>query len=103
MSNKTEKSGKAKTKKHMKVSKKNKIIATIVVVLLVLVCFCYFAHQTGLPAKILPGAKVVQTVDGKEKKIKNISIVEMNYYYYTTLSQYTGAGIVKNEDDLDKV
>lgn len=103
MSNKTDKSGKAKTKKHMKVSKKNKIIATLVVVVLALVCFCYFAHQTGLPAKILPGAKIMHTVDGKEKTVKKISIVEMNYYYYTTLSGYTQANIVKTQEDLDKV
>lgn len=103
MSNKTDKSGKAKTKKHMKVSKKNKIITAVVVVLLVLVCFCYFAHQTGLPAKILPGAKVMQTVDGKEKTVKKISIVEMNYYYYTTLYNYTQTGLVKSQEDLDTV
>lgn len=103
MSNKTDKAGKAKTKKHMKVSKKNKIITIVVVVLLVLVCFCYFAHQTGLPAKILPGAKVMQTVDGKEKTVKKISIVEMNYYYYTTLENYTKTGLIKSQEDLDTV
>ena len=89
MSKQSERSSRAKTKKHMKTSKKNKIIIIISVVVLVLVCFCYFAYVTGLPAKVLPGAKIVHTVDGKEKTVDRISIVEMNYYYSTTLSQYT--------------
>lgn len=103
MSNKTDKSGKAKTKKHMKVSKKNKIIATLVVIFLALLCFCYFAHQTGLPAKILPGAKIMHTVDGKDKKVKSISIVEMNYFYSVSYNQYVMAGIINSETDLESV
>ena len=87
----------------MKTSKKNKIIIIITVVVLVLVCFCYFAYVTGLPAKVLPGAKIVHTVDGKEKTVDHVSIVEMNYYYSTTLSQYTSYGIIGSDSDLDAV
>ena len=100
---KLDKAGKAKTKKHMKVSKKNKIIATLVVVALALLVFCYFAHQTGLPAKILPGAKIVHTVDGKEKKVKSISIVEMNYFFSVTYNQYVSARVIDGSADLDSV
>lgn len=103
MSKQSERSSRAKTKKHMKTSKKNKIIIIISVVVLVLVCFCYFAYVTGLPAKVLPGAKIVHTVDGKEKTVDRISIVEMNYYYSTTLSQYTSYGIIGANADLDAV
>ncbi len=105
MSNKTDKSGKAKTKKHMKVSKKNKIIAAIVVILLALVCFCYFAHQAGLAAKILPGAKIVH-VDketGKEKTVKKVPIVEMNYFFSVTYNQYVMSGIITSDTNLDDV
>ena len=87
----------------MKTSKKNKIIIIISVVVLVLVCFCYFAYVTGLPAKVLPGAKIVHTVDGKEKTVKRLSIVEMNYYYAQTLNQYTSYGIIGQDADLDAV
>ena len=83
-----DRSAKAKTKKHIKVSTKNKIIITVVIVLLALLCFAYIANETGLPAKVLPGAKIVHTVDGKEKTVKRISIVEMNYYYALTYNQY---------------
>ncbi len=100
---KLDKAGKAKTKKHMKVSKKNKIIATLVVVALALLVFCYFAHQTGLPAKILPGAKIVHTVDGKEKKVKSISIVEMNYFFSVTYNEYVSARVIDGSADLDSV
>lgn len=103
MSKQSDRSSKAKTKKHMKTSKKNKIIIIISVVVLVLLVFCYFAYVTGLPAKVLPGAKIVHTVDGKEKTVDHVSIVEMNYYYSTTLSQYTSYGIIGANADLDAV
>ena len=103
MSKQTEKSGKAKTKKHMKVSKKNRIIATIVIIVLVLLCFSYFAYVTGLPAKILPGAKIVHTVDGKEKTVDRLTIAEMNYYFASIYTKYSSYGIISSETDLDTV
>lgn len=99
---KTDKS-KAKTKKHMKVSTKNKIIITVAIVLTVLVCFAYIAMQTGLPAKILPGAKIVKTTDGKEKTVDRVSIVEMNYYYSITYSQYVSYGLIQDASTLDEI
>ena len=102
MSKQTDKS-KSKTKKHMKTKTKNKVIITIVVTVLVLLVFGYFAHMTGLPAKVLPGAKIVHTVNGKEKTVDHISIVEMNYYFQKTYSQYTSYGIISSAADLDEV
>lgn len=100
---KADKSSKAKTKKHMKVSKKNKIIVTIAIILTLLVCFAYVAYQTGLPNKVLPGAKIIHTVDGKEKTVKRVSIVEMNYYFAITYNQYMSYGIIQDGMTLDDV
>ena len=98
-----DRSAKAKTKKHIKVSTKNKIIITVVIIFLALLCFAYIANETGLPAKVLPGAKIVHTVDGKEKTVKRVSIVEMNYYYALTYNQYVQYGLIKDESTLDEV
>lgn len=100
---KQDRSGKAKTKKHMKTSKKNKIIVILVVIALVLTCFLYFAHITGFWAKVLPGASIKHTVDGKEKTVKNIPIVEMNYYYSAAYSEMVNSGIIDYSTDLDLV
>lgn len=100
---KQDRSGKAKTKKHMKTSKKNKIIIILVVIALVLTCFLYFAHITGFWAKVIPGASIKHTVDGKEKTVKNVPIVEMNYYYAMAYSQMINSGIITYETDLDLV
>ena len=101
MSKQSDRSGKAKTKKHMKTSKKNKIIITITVIVLLLVSFGYFAYTTGLPSKILPGAKIVHTVDGKQKTVKRISIAEMVYYYQQAYTQYQG--VLSQVEDIDSV
>ena len=97
MSKQTEKSGKAKTKKHMKVSKKNRIIATIVIIVLVLLCFSYFAYVTGLPAKILPGAKIVHTVDGKEKTVDHIGLNSFPIFEWTTISYQASIKDIKTQ------
>ena len=94
---------KSKTKKHMKTKTKNKVIIAIVITVLALLVFGYFANMTNLPAKVLPGAKIVQTVNGKQKTVKRISIVEMNYYFQTTYSQYTSYGLISSANDLDEV
>jgi len=100
MSKETDKT-KKKTKKHMKTSTKNRVIITFVVIILLLAVFGAFCHMSGLPAKVLPGAKIVQTVDGKEKTKERISIVEMNYYYSKTLNQL--ASIISSDATLDEV
>ena len=100
---KTDKSSKAKTKKHMKVSKKNKIIIAVSIVLAVLICFSYVAMQIGLPAKVLTGAKIVKTTDGKEKTVKRIPIVEMNYYFTVAANQLMAYGSGIDASQLDEV
>ncbi len=103
MSKQTDKSVKKKTKKHMKTSTKNRAIVTTVIIVLVLLVFSYFAYTTGLPAKVLPGAKIVQTVDGKEKTLERIKIVEMNYYFQKAVSQLSQYGLLSDSSSLDEV
>ena len=100
---KTDKSGKAKTKKHMKTKTKNKVIITIVVTVLVLMVFGYFAYTTGQFARWFTGAKILHNVDGKEKTAERVSITEMNYYFQKTYSQYSTYGLIQEGSTLDDV
>ncbi|MBO4494795.1 MAG: peptidylprolyl isomerase [Clostridiales bacterium] len=101
MSKGTDKSVKKKTKKHMKTSTKNRAIVITVVIILLLAVFAYFANMSGLAAKILPGAKIVQTIDGKEKTLDRVSIVEMNYYYSKAYSQLSS--LISGENGVKEV
>ena len=101
MSKQTEKPVKKKTKKHMKTSTKNRAIVITVVVILILSVFAAFAHMSGLPAKVLTGAKIVQTIDGKEKTLDRVTIVEMRYFYTKALSQI--ASVIGGADGLKEV
>ena len=87
----------------MKVSKKNKIIIAVSIVLTLLICFSYVAMQIGLPAKVLTGAKIVKTTDGKEKTVKRIPIVEMNYYFTVAVNQCMSYGLISDASQLDEV
>ena len=102
MSKQADKS-KAKTKKHINVKTKNKIIIGVVVTAMVLLVLGYFAYFTGFPAKVLTGARIIHTVDGKEKTVERVSIDEMNYYYSQTYSQYVNYGLISSEADLKEV
>lgn len=96
---------KAKTDKKrgkMRHSTQNKIAATIIIVVIVIACFCYFAYVTGLPAKVLTGAKLVEVVDGKETTLDRFEVTEMNYYYRSVLSSYSQQGYLSGVTDLEQ-
>lgn len=100
---KTDKSGKAKTKKHLRTKTKNKVIVTIVVSVMVLLVVGYFCYTTGQFAKWFSGAKIVKNTDGKEKTVERVSITEMNYYFQKASSQLSQYGLISDTSTLDDV
>lgn len=88
-------SSRKNTKKTLiQTSTKYKILAAGIITCTVLLCGGYFAHQTGLPAKLLTGA----TVAGESVKVN-----ELNYHYIEVYNMYTQYGIITSKEDLTKV
>lgn len=82
-----------KVSKGLNSKTKSKVILGVCIALLILIVGGYFVYYTGLPARIIPAVKIVETVDGKEKTIGKIYTPELTYYKNQILSMYAMYGM----------
>ncbi|MCQ2515315.1 MAG: peptidyl-prolyl cis-trans isomerase [Saccharofermentans sp.] len=87
----------------IKATRRGKIIAGTVIIVLVLIVIGWFINISGLLPKVLTGVKITKNVDGITQTIDNISIAETNYHYYQVLNSYYGYGIIPGDADMDSV
>lgn len=92
-----------KVSKGLSYKTKSRVILGVVIALLILIVGGYFTYYTGLPARIIPAVKIVQTVDGKEKTIGRIYTPELNYYRNQILSMYSQYGLTPSQEYLDAI
>lgn len=92
-----------KSDKSIKASRRSRLIMSIVVVFLSLCVLGFFIYTSGVIPKYGTGVKILQTVDGQQKTIENISVVETNYHYYKLLNQYYQGGYLSSITNLDDV
>ena len=82
-----------KVSKGLSSKTKSGVIMGVCIALLILIVGGYFAYYTGLPARIIPAVKIVETVDGKEKTVGKIYTPELTYYKNQILSMYAMYGM----------
>lgn len=94
----------AKTSKSGKSSRKaatGGMIAVIVAILLIVVCF--FVYISGVLPKTLTGVGITETLpDGSTKTVKNFSILETNFHFREVYDTYSQYGMV-SEEHLDEI
>lgn len=81
---------------------KKTLIMTIVIALILVCVGGYFVYISGLVPRLLTGAKIVETVDGTQKTLDNISVLQMRYHYQAVVQQYNMYGYGSQITDYDQ-
>ena len=90
------------TKKSKTKKSKAKVVLGIVVTIMILFVAGYFVYFSGIIPQILPGMTITETKDGATVKVKDLSVLETNYYYMNIYSMYSQYGMISSES-LDTV
>lgn len=81
---------------------KAKVALGFVIAVMVLFVAGYFVYFSGIIPQLLPGMTITETKDGATVKIKDLSVLETNYYFMNIYSMYSQYGMITS-DSLDSV
>ena len=90
------------TKKSKSKKSKAKVVLGLVVTIMVLFVAGYFVYFSGIIPQILTGMTITETKDGATVKVKDLSVLETNYYFMNIYSMYSQYGMISSES-LDTV
>lgn len=94
----------ANSTKKSKSGKKSKAKLALGLVVAVMILFVagYFVYFSGIIPQLLPGMTITETKDGATVKVKDLSVLETNYYFMNIYSMYSQYGMITSES-LDSV
>jgi len=94
---------KKKADQGIKSSRKSKVLVTLLVVVMALIVVGYFVYISGVLPRLFTAVKVVETVDGVQETIEDVSVAEFDYNYYQVLNTYYYYGLFSTDEELDQV
>ena len=81
---------------------KAKLTLGIIITIMALFVVGYFIYFSGIIPQLLPGITITETKDGATVKVKELSVLETNYYFMNIYSMYSQYGMISS-DSLDSV